>query len=71
MAEELARLRQMVRHEHWSQVPDSCTDFLTTGYYIVNVMCVLVGAVTFWLFIRPQALKLQQLPMRAWRISDS
>jgi PAT family acetyl-CoA transporter-like MFS transporter 1 len=41
------------------------------GYYLVNVMCVLVGAVTFWLFIRPQALKLQQLPLRAWRISDS
>jgi PAT family acetyl-CoA transporter-like MFS transporter 1 len=43
----------------------------STGYYLVNVMCVLVGAVTFWLFIRPQALKLQQLPLRAWRISDS
>jgi hypothetical protein len=42
----------------------------TTGYYLVNVMCVLVGAVTFWLFIRPQALKLQQLPLRAWRIAN-
>jgi len=41
-----------------------------TGYYLVNVMCVLVGAVTFWLFIRPQALKLQQLPLRAWRIAN-
>jgi PAT family acetyl-CoA transporter-like MFS transporter 1 len=55
----------------------TCSDFIkwltldTTGYYLVNVMCVLVGAVTFWLFIRPQALKLQQLPLRAWRISDS
>lgn len=43
---------------------------MPTGYYLVNVMCVLVGAVTFWLFIRPQALKLQQLPLRAWRIAN-
>jgi PAT family acetyl-CoA transporter-like MFS transporter 1 len=41
------------------------------GYYIVNVMCVLVGAITFFMFIRPQALKLQQLPLRAWRISEN
>jgi preprotein translocase subunit YajC len=34
-------------------------------------MCVIIGAVTFFMFIRPQALKLQQLPMRAWRISDN
>ena len=37
------------------------------GYYITNVACVLVGAVTFWAFIRPAALKLQALPLRAWR----
>ena len=42
-----------------------------TGYYIVNVMCVLVGAITFFMFIRPQALKLQQLPLRAWRLSEN
>jgi PAT family acetyl-CoA transporter-like MFS transporter 1 len=43
----------------------------TKGYYLVNVMCVLVGAITFIMFIRPQALKLQSLPMRAWRISEN
>jgi len=45
-----------------------CADF-KTGYYYVNVLCVLIGVVTFVMFIRPQALKLQSLPMRAWRIS--
>ena len=39
------------------------------GYYIVNVLCVIVGFTTFLTFIRPQALKLQQLPLRAWRIA--
>jgi PAT family acetyl-CoA transporter-like MFS transporter 1 len=34
-------------------------------------MCVLVGAITFVMFIRPQALKLQSLPMRAWRIAEN
>lgn len=38
------------------------------GYYIVNILCVIVGIVTFWGFIKPQALKLQDLPLRAWRI---
>jgi MFS transporter, PAT family, solute carrier family 33 (acetyl-CoA transportor), member 1 len=28
------------------------------GYYITNVVCVIIGALTFWLFIRPTALKL-------------
>jgi len=50
---------------------DTFANETTTGYYLVNVMCVLIGAVTFWLFIRPQALKLQKLPLRAWRISDN
>ncbi|KAL2180829.1 acetyl-coenzyme A transporter 1-domain-containing protein [Thermothelomyces heterothallicus CBS 202.75] len=41
------------------------------GYYIVNVLCVLVGLVTFVLFIRPKVLQLQALPLRAWRLSPS
>ena len=40
------------------------------GYYIVNVLCVIVGAVTFWGFIKPAALKLQSLPLRAWRVAE-
>lgn len=37
------------------------------GYYVTNIICVLIGALTFWSFIRPAALKLQSLPLRAWR----
>lgn len=40
------------------------------GYYIMNIACVIVGALTFWLFIRPASMKLQALPLRAWRVSD-
>lgn len=39
------------------------------GYYITNVVCVIIGVVTFWIYIRPAAMKLQQLPLRAWRIA--
>lgn len=39
------------------------------GYYITNVICVIIGMVTFWAYIRPAALKLQALPLRAWRIA--
>ena len=41
------------------------------GYYIVNVFCVLIGVVTFVLFIRPKVMQLQALPLRAWRLSSS
>jgi hypothetical protein len=41
------------------------------GYYIVNALCVLIGVVTFALFIRPKVLQLQALPLRAWRLSSS
>ncbi|KAL8727936.1 MAG: hypothetical protein Q9181_005518 [Wetmoreana brouardii] len=40
------------------------------GYYITNVVCVIVGVVTFWSYIRPAAMKLQALPLRAWRLVD-
>ncbi|KAF1809906.1 hypothetical protein P152DRAFT_402249 [Eremomyces bilateralis CBS 781.70] len=42
----------------------------TDGYYIVNVLCIIIGVVTFWGFIKPAVLKLQALPMKAWRLSD-
>ncbi|KAL9600545.1 MAG: hypothetical protein Q9219_003091 [cf. Caloplaca sp. 3 TL-2023] len=38
------------------------------GYYITNVVCVIIGLVTFWAYIRPAAMKLQALPLRAWRL---
>jgi hypothetical protein len=40
------------------------------GYYIVNIICVLFGVVTFVMFIRPRVLQLQSLPLRAWRLSN-
>ncbi|KAH3615720.1 hypothetical protein KXV38_004395 [Aspergillus fumigatus] len=40
------------------------------GYYITNILCVLVGTVTFIMFIQPAVLKLQSLPLRAWRLSN-
>lgn len=41
------------------------------GYYIINILCVLIGIVTFALFIRPKVMQLQALPLRAWRLSSS
>lgn len=38
------------------------------GYYLVNVLCVAFGVVSFVLFIRPKVLHLQGLPLRAWRL---
>ncbi|KAK0615767.1 acetyl-coenzyme A transporter 1 [Bombardia bombarda] len=46
-------------------------DVTRDGYYIVNVICVVLGVVTFALFIRPKVLQLQALPLRAWRLSPS
>ncbi|ODM18533.1 hypothetical protein SI65_06405 [Aspergillus cristatus] len=40
------------------------------GYYTTNILCVLVGVVTFMLFIKPAVLKLQGLPLRAWRVAS-
>ena len=48
----------------------SC-DMSQDGYYIVNIICVLVGIITFVTFIRPKMLYLQKLPLRAWRLSPS
>lgn len=38
------------------------------GYYITNVVFVVVGAVLFWTYIEKKALALQALPLRAWRV---
>lgn len=40
------------------------------GYYYTNVICVIIGVVTFWGFIQKAAMKLQALPLRAWRVSN-
>lgn len=41
------------------------------GYYITNVVCVIIGILTFWGYIRERALQLQALPLRAWRTGAS
>lgn len=45
-------------------------DVARDGYYVMNVVCVLIGVVTFWGYIKPAAIKLQGLPLRAWRIAE-
>jgi hypothetical protein len=45
-------------------------DISRDGYYVMNVVCVIIGVITFWGFIKPAAAKLQGLPLRAWRIAD-
>ncbi|TGZ78055.1 MFS general substrate transporter [Ascodesmis nigricans] len=42
-------------------------EVVTDGYYITNVLCVLVGVVTFWGYIRPATKRLSALPLKAWR----
>lgn len=39
------------------------------GYYITNILFVIVGAILFWTYIEKKALALQALPLRAWRVS--
>lgn len=41
----------------------------TDGYYIVNVLCIIIGVVTFWGYIKPAVMRIQALPLRAWRIA--
>jgi len=40
------------------------------GYYIVNVLCILFGVITFWGWIRQAVARIQALPLRAWRLSE-
>ncbi|KAI9686468.1 MAG: hypothetical protein M1820_010614 [Bogoriella megaspora] len=41
------------------------------GYLIVNALCATMGLISFFWFIKPQAYKLQALPLRAWRLANS
>ncbi|KAI1502007.1 acetyl-CoA transporter 1 [Biscogniauxia marginata] len=42
---------------------------LHDGFYIVNVLCVIVGLLTFTMYIRKKVIILQDLPLRAWRLA--
>jgi len=37
------------------------------GYYITNIVCILIGIVTFYGYIKPAATRLSALPLKAWR----
>ncbi|KAK7189614.1 acetyl-CoA transporter 1 [Paraphaeosphaeria sporulosa] len=41
----------------------------TDGYYVMNMICIIIGVVTFYGYIKPAVTKIQALPLRAWRIS--
>lgn len=45
-------------------------DVSRDGYYVMNIVCVIIGVISFYGFIKPAALKLQALPLRAWRIAE-
>ena len=45
-------------------------DIQRDGYYVMNIVCVFIGTITFLGYIRPRVLRLQDLPLRAWRVSD-
>lgn len=40
------------------------------GYYLTNVLFLIVGALLFWGYIERKALALQALPLRAWRVQN-
>ena len=40
------------------------------GYYITNIVFVIIGAILFWTYIEKKALALQRLPLRAWRVTS-
>ncbi|KAI5840608.1 acetyl-coenzyme A transporter 1-domain-containing protein [Tricharina praecox] len=40
------------------------------GYYVTNVLCILIGVVTFWGYIKPAATRLSALPLKSWREYD-
>ncbi|KAF2727362.1 hypothetical protein EJ04DRAFT_451469 [Polyplosphaeria fusca] len=41
----------------------------TDGYYVMNIICIIIGIVTFWGFIKPAVMRIQALPLRAWRLT--
>jgi hypothetical protein len=40
------------------------------GYYIMNMLCIFVGVLTFWPYIKPAVQRLQALPVKAWRLTS-
>ncbi|KAK3943101.1 acetyl-coenzyme A transporter 1-domain-containing protein [Diplogelasinospora grovesii] len=46
-------------------------EMVRDGYHMVNIICVVLGVLTFVMYIRPRVMQLQSLPLRAWRLSPS
>ncbi len=40
------------------------------GFYIVNILCIIIGVVTFWGYIKATIYRLQALPTKAWRLAQ-
>ena len=38
------------------------------GYFVVGILCILIGTLLFVSFIRPTIQKLQSLPQKSWRV---
>jgi len=36
----------------------------------MNVLCIIIGIVTFWGYIKPAATRLSALPLKSWREYD-
>jgi hypothetical protein len=44
--------------------------YISDGYYIVNIACIMLGIVSLYFYIKPTILKLESLPDRAWRLKS-
>jgi PAT family acetyl-CoA transporter-like MFS transporter 1 len=56
--------------KHRCQQGGGMCNVTSDGYYIVNILCIVIGVVTFWGFIKPAVMRIQALPLRAWRIAQ-
>lgn len=54
---------------HRCEVGGGTCHVQTDGYYVMNILCIIVGVVTFYGYIKPAVAKIQALPLRAWRLS--
>ena len=53
--------------ERCSGDPFAKVTMITDGYYVVNSLCVCLGLVLYFTFLKRQAQRLQLLPVSAWR----
>ena len=46
---------------------DGACNITRDGYYYTNMICIALGVITFWGYIKPAAQRLSDLPLKAWR----